>query len=187
MIFSKNIFVTLTLCFFCFITSAQNQKYFQSYSIVGNGLINPGISYKIGQEVDQTAPLLGYFAPKNQSFYPSSSFTLYWDPLSHVGFQNIYNLEYDLRLYKNIYVDYGIGVGFQTNFTTDNYVFDEDFEISKRAINAHIYGLGNSFVGLRFKNSITERSTFLRTNIMFLTPYHDRILPSLFISIGKTF
>jgi hypothetical protein len=158
-----------------------------SYSIVGNGIINPGFSYKIGSEANADTPLLSLAAPRSQSYYPSIEFTLYWDPLSHLGFQNNYNLEYDILLFKNIYIDYGMGVGFQTNFTTDNYVVDENFEVSKRALNAHIYGTASLFVGFRVKNKIIDRSTFFRTSMFFLTPYHGRVLPSLFISAGKTF
>ena len=188
MLFLKYSFIFLFL--FTFISEVDGQeekKYYHSYSIIGNNFINPGFNYKIGRESDVSNPYIGTLAPKRGSFYPTAAISIYWDPLSHVGLQHYYNLEYDIRLFKRMYIDYGLGIGFQTNFTSDNFVVDEDFEISRRRLNAHIYGLGNIFLGFRKKNDITQRSTFCRWNLFLLTPYNNTILPSLQFSIGKTF
>ncbi len=179
--------VILICCFFTLALYGQDKKYFHSYSVVANNFINPGISYKITLETDRSHPFVGYFAPQRSTFYPSVVFTTYWDPFSHVGFQNYLNLEYDLVLYRRLRVDYGVGVGYQSNFTTDNYVVNDDFEVKKRALFATVYGLGNVFLGFRIKNDITERSSFIRANLFFLTPYNNGVLPSILISTGKTF
>lgn len=158
-----------------------------SISLDAYNFINPGINYRLSKDVDANTPVLGIAAPKSSDFQVSANVSLYWDPFSHVALQNFYNLEYDLRLIGNFYIDYGLGAGFQTNFTKDNYVFNEDFEIEKRILNAHIYALGNLYLGARVKNDITDRSTFFRSNLYFLFPYNTIVLPTFSFSIGKTF
>ncbi len=158
-----------------------------SISIDAYGFINPGISYKMSKTANSATPILGIAAPRSSDFEVSANASLYWDPFSHVGFQNYYNLEYDLLLIGNLYIDYGLGAGFQTNFTTDNYIVSDDFEIKKRPLNAHIYGLGNFYLGARTKSKTTDRSTYFRGNLFFLFPYNTIVLPSFSFSIGKTF
>ncbi len=126
-----------------FVLSSTNSNaqfwdtYQQSCGYFGNTLINPGFSYGLQRSVWDSDKGSGFAAPFGRTTLNGSGTTaLYWYPFSHVGFVNYYECNIRQYLGQRLGVQFGAGPGFQMNFTGDNYVISDDFEI----VNALVYG-----------------------------------------------
>jgi len=182
------IFVFL-LCCQCGYTQKDKQlPALHNISVTGNGIINPGVSYGFVKPLPKDSNLLGLVrVSENRTLRVAANIGAYWDPFSHIGVQNFYQVQVRSVLIPNVDFEYGLGGGFQGRFTGENYIVDENFTVEKQGIRTNWYLMGNGFVGFKISNSKREMATFLKLHLFLLADYNDTVLPTFMLELGKEF
>lgn len=173
----------LFLCFLYSVTSYTqvsnpDRVWMQSYGYFGNTFINPGGIYSIEKnlkEVPQVNYLLFYLG--TGQINANATAGIYWDPFSHVGFLNYYELNVRQYLGKRLALQLGAGPGYQLNFTGDNYVFDDDFNFKKRGLRMRAYFAPELSSAIILANKKGTRQWISKVTVLLLVPYNSFTLP----------
>jgi len=169
-----------------FVLSSANSNaqfwdtYQQSYSYFGNTLINPGFSYGLQRSVWDSDKGSGFAVPFGRTtLNGSGTAALYWDPFLHVGFVNYYECNIRQYLGQRLGVQFGAGPGFQMNFTGDNYVIDDDFNVNRRGLLIDPYFMLQASAAIFLSDRAHEKHWISKVSLFFLTPYNTSVLPGL--------
>lgn len=168
-----------------------------SLSYYGNNLVNPGINAGIsfvlrertkiksstkknGKKVDQS---------KMKQLLASADIGFFWQPESHIGAFNYYEITLrTIRLKNNSYSIIGLGPGIYRSFYPETYEVEDNGNINRVALGGRTYFAPViSFGTGRFKNHGILHSLSFITNLMFLFDYNSGIVPLLNLEIAFGF
>ena len=171
------IFFIITCCIS--VGSSQFLKeYDHTIGYFGNTFINPGLMYGLETPVWDSDYKENLIIPFGRTkIYASGQAGFYWDPFSHVGVLNYY--EFGLRQYlgKRLAVQFGLGPGVQLNFTNDNYIFNDDFELKKRSLKMNSYFAPEISSAICLSNKAQTRTVISKVSLFILSPYNSFVLP----------
>lgn len=176
--------LTLSVVFIlCFSNRTEAQfweTYKQSYGYFGNSLINPGFVYGLERPIWDSETSKSFGLPFGRStINGSGNAAIYWDPFSHTGFLNYYECNFRQYFGRQTGIQLGAAPGFQMNFTTDNYVVDEDFHVRSRGLNIDSYFAFQLSAALFYSDRGNEKHWISKVSLLFLSPYNTGILPVL--------
>ena len=183
----------LFLFLFLFPLTAEAQEtevkvFNHGVSLLGSGVINQGVNYSLIKNLPSNFSFGGLVYPTTRRTYSvTGNIGMYWDPFSHMGLQNYYNVNVQSNVIGRLYFEYGLGVGWQARFTRDNYVVTKDFEVTRRGLMTNTYTMIDSFAGFKLEGKNSDSSTNLRTHLTILTNYNGSFLPSFMLELGKEF
>lgn len=149
-----------------------------SVGYFGSTLINPGIIYS-AEKTWKAFPEMDYLLITLDAaeFNLNTTAGMYWDPFSHVGFLNYYEINFRQYLGKRFAMQFGLGPGYQINFTGDNYVFDDDFNVKKRGLLARAYFAPEISSALILTNKKRTKQIISKVTMLVLVPYNNIFLP----------
>ena len=151
----------------------------------GNNFINPGLEYTLETPLYDTDNRISLLLPLGRTTSNlSGHLAYYWDPFSHMGLLNYYELNGRQYISQRLGLQIGAGIGTQFNFTNDNYKIDDEFNVKSRNVNTDVYIIPEISFGVVYLNGKLSREYISKINIFFLTPYNNGLLPSFNYSLN---
>jgi len=170
---------------FCFSISAlvnvqaqwkENLEYGIGY--FGNTIMNPGV------ELTAAKPLLStvgksekYSALGDSEINFQVGLAGYWDPFSHHGIVNSYDILVRQYFGKRIGFQMGFGLILQSNITSENYIINEDFEPRKQRLKFNNYNGVRLVAGSFIDGKKNKRAIYSGFSMAFIGPYNSSVLP----------
>lgn len=178
-LFMKKISTIFILICVSWSINAQFLKEFKhGMGYFGNNVINPGISYSLESPIwnsDSKGSFLAFLG--DSELVVDANAGLYWDPFSHVGFLNTFELNYRQYLGKNFGFQFGGGPGYQINFTGENYIVDADFNVEKRALKLNSYFAPQISSAFLYSNKSRTKIYISKISVIILVPYNTSFVP----------
>lgn len=144
-----------------------------------NNYINPGLEYNIQTNWISTEGL-GYkllpFGKSNINL--SGHIAGYWDPFSHVGFYNFYEISFEQYFGRRFGTIVGLGPGVLSTFTSENYVFNDDFEMKKRSVQGRLYFSPEFSFSFFYENKKQTYKIISKASTFIVTPYNSWFIPA---------
>lgn len=203
-ILMKKIILTCILLFSIGLVFSQKTRFKKvfdtktyTFSYFGNNLVNPGMkaainftltekttvktkTTKSGEPIDKTA---------TKQLLASAHVGFFWQPESHIGTFNFYELTYRrIKRKDNSYVRIGIGPGIYRSFYPQTFEVDKTGTVSEAAMGGRSYFAPVITFGTgKIKNRGALHSLTFATNLMFLFDYNSGIVPLLNLEIDFCF
>lgn len=144
----------------------------------GNTFINPGVEFVVSTPlVDSELSGKSYSALGATSVDLQGSLAMYWDPFSHTGIVNSYGVNLQQHFGRRLGVMIGGGFSIQSNFTTDNYIVNENFELKKRGLKMNSYWGPYISTGVFLDRKKVEHTYLSKVTINLLARYNSLSLP----------
>ncbi len=144
----------------------------------GNTWINPGLEFSMEYPLINTRTGKSKYSDLGESMITlQGSAAAYWDPFSHVGLLNYYQLNFKQYFGKRLGIQMGFGFVLQSNVTGDNYVVDEDFQIEEQGFVRNNYGGIHISGGFFVDNKYNNRGVLNKMSLYVLAPHNAGILP----------
>ena len=176
-------------------TFLNSRTYNLSYH--GNNLVNPGINAGIsfvfrerikiksgtkknGEKVDRS---------KKKQLLTSADIGFFWQPESHIGAFNYYEIRLrTIKLKNNSYSIIGLGPGIYRSYYPETFEVEDNGNIDRVPLGGRFYFAPVISIGTgKFKNHGIFHSLSFITNLMFLFDYNSGIVPLLNLEIAFGF
>ncbi|MBR9923227.1 MAG: hypothetical protein GYB31_20545 [Bacteroidetes bacterium] len=168
-------------------SAQESPSYRGSWSVAyyGNIIWNPGLRFSLDKPVQirQSAP--GKIV---RSWHINASLGGYWDPLSHIGLVNDYQLHYRIMAPQFMSIRGGFGAGYFRTFLPNVYEFNEQGVAEKVPFAGRNYLTFSMMLGIEsFNKKHPNRTWFLNIDSNIAFPSNGFFYPLIFLEMGYRF